>query len=189
MVHRLVPERSPLRLPAAAAALVAAAAHVPVTGALLREAPYIGVLFIVLEITLAILALALVMADTRPVWAASGIAPALAISAYVLSRVVALPQMADDVGNWTEPLGVVSVGFEALLILCAVGQLLAVDGGRWACRRPLSAALVVLAVGVSLTVFFGTTTDQAHAEHMGTGRTVHLKEARCPHRAMAWSPN
>jgi hypothetical protein len=173
MRERLVSERSPLRLPAAAAALVAAAAHVPVTGAHLREAPYIGVLFIALEITLVALALALVVADTRPVWAACGIVPALAIGAYVLSRLVPLPQMADDVGNWAEPLGVVSVGFEALLVLCAAAQLLDVHAVRWIGRRPLAAALVVLVVGVSLTVRFAAVTSGAHTDHLGAGRTVH----------------
>jgi hypothetical protein len=47
-------------LPLAALALVAAAAHVPVTPEHLQEARYIGVLFIALEFACVVLAVALV---------------------------------------------------------------------------------------------------------------------------------
>jgi hypothetical protein len=63
-ISRSWPERSPLRLPAAACAPVAALAHVPVTEEHLAEVPYIGVLFIVLEVTLVGVAVLLVVADT-----------------------------------------------------------------------------------------------------------------------------
>ena len=113
-------ERSRLRLPTAAAALVGAAAHVPVTGEHLREATYIGVLFIVLEVALVCLAVLLVVADRPEVWAASVVVPLLAIAAYVASRSVGLPQIGDDVGRWTEPLGVVAVAAESVMALFAL---------------------------------------------------------------------
>ena len=102
-------ERAAVRFPVAATALVAAAAHVPVTGEHLREAPYIGVLFIALEVALVVLAGLVLVSSSRLVWWAAAVVPALAIVAYAVSRTVGLPQIGDDVGNWTEPLGVVSV--------------------------------------------------------------------------------
>ncbi len=50
---------------------------------------------------------------------------------YVLSRGPGLPHYRDDVGNWTEPLGLVSLAVEGALFLLAVPLL--VRGPR---RRP-----------------------------------------------------
>jgi hypothetical protein len=63
------PLRSPFRFVAAAACLVAAAAHVPVVEDHVHEATYIGVLFIVLSAACCAVALRLVQSDTRRVWA------------------------------------------------------------------------------------------------------------------------
>jgi hypothetical protein len=115
-------ERAVVRLPVAATALVAAAAHVPVTGEHLREAPYIGVLFIALEVALVVLAGLVLVSSARLVWWAAAVVPALAVVAYVVSRTVGLPQIGDDVGNWTEPLGVVSVVAETLMVLLVVAR-------------------------------------------------------------------
>ena len=112
-------ELSPWRWPAAAAALTMGAAHVPITREHLSEAPYIGWSFIVLEVASLVLALALVGSDTPLVWRAAAVVPALAIIGYLLSRSVGLPQIADEVGNWTEPLSFVALAAEALLIVVA----------------------------------------------------------------------
>ena len=114
----------------AAAALGVAAAHVPITGEHLHEAPYIGVLFVLLEITCVVLAAALVLRDDNVVWVATGAVTGAALVAYLLSRTVGLPQIGDDVGNWTEPLGVVSVTIEAFLLLMSAGALLVFRRGR-----------------------------------------------------------
>jgi hypothetical protein len=45
------------------------------------------------------------------------------IAAYAATRLVAFPQLADDVGNWMEPLGVVSVLSEAVVVACALMML------------------------------------------------------------------
>lgn len=47
------------------------------------------------------------------------------IVGYVLSRGPGLPNYTDDVGNWTEPLGVVSLIVEGVLFLLAAATLLA----------------------------------------------------------------
>ena len=140
-----------LRLPVAAAALVAAAAHVPVTGEHLREATYIGVLFVVLEVVLGVLAVLLVLQAGRRVWAAAGIVPSAAVAAYVASRTVGLPQIRDDVGNWDEPLGVVSVVFESAMVLMVLARRTSV--ALWMRGRavPVVVASALLAAGAGAT--------------------------------------
>ena len=41
------------------------------------------------------------------------------ILAYVLSRGPGLPDYTDDIGNWTEPLGVISLAVESVLLILA----------------------------------------------------------------------
>ncbi|MGZ4469685.1 MAG: hypothetical protein ACXVXB_14465 [Nocardioidaceae bacterium] len=157
------PERSGARLPAAAAAVVGAAAHVPVTEDHLRQAPYIGVLFIGLEIALVVIAVLLLVRDSALVWTAAAVVPALAVVSYVVSRTIGLPQIGDDVGNWTEPLGVVSVVSETLMVVLALGHRSRVAGGRGR-LAPAVVATVLLVGGM------GATARAASAEpHMGTG--------------------
>lgn len=109
----LRPLRSRLRYPAAALAIIAGLAHVPVTPQHLQEAPYIGVLFIVFTVTAVLTGTALLISDAAPVWLLLGGSCALAVAAYVLSRTVGLPLMTDDVNNWLDPWGVLSVVAES----------------------------------------------------------------------------
>ena len=171
MVIQGPPEGSAFRLPAAACAVVAAVAHVPVTGEHLAEAPYIGVLFIGLEVTLLAVAVVLVVADTPLAWTVAGVVPALAVVAYVVSRSVGLPQIGDDVGNWTEPLGVVSVVFETLLLLLVLVRHNRFDVGsdrRWA---PAAVALLLLTGGMLATARSADAEDTGHMDH-GMARDV-----------------
>jgi len=114
------PLRSPWRWLASALLLVAAGSHVPLIQEHLVEAPYIGVLFILLAVVCTTLAAIVVIADTVPVWVAAGVVTALAITAFLLSRTVGLPGLGDDVGNWTEPLGFPALGSELLVAVLAV---------------------------------------------------------------------
>ena len=108
-----------LRWVLAVAAIVAAAAHLPVIGPHLTEAPYMGVLFIVLTAACVALALAVMIRDTMAVYALAALTCTLAIVGYIATRLVAFPMLADDVGNWLEPMGVLSVGSEAIVVLSA----------------------------------------------------------------------
>ncbi len=113
----LTPVSSIWRYPAAVLAIVAGLAHVPVTPEHLNEAPYIGVLFIVLTTVCIVLAAALLVWDSPIVWASLGGTCLLAVVAFVLSRTVGLPLIADDIGNWTETLAVVSVLTESGVVI------------------------------------------------------------------------
>ena len=140
--------RNPLRLPAAAAALVAAAAHLPVIPDHLREVPYIGWLFIGLSALCVLGAVALLVDDTATVWLALGTGCAAAVLGYLLSRGPGLPAMADDLGDWANPLGLISVAAETLVAGFAVSALVSRGRSvRWAWAAvPAGGACLALAV-------------------------------------------
>ncbi|MFJ3222701.1 hypothetical protein ACIPJS_04960 [Streptomyces sp. NPDC086783] len=118
-----VPLHHPLRFPAAALLVIAGIAHIPITPEHLEEAPYIGILFIALTVVCFALALMLLGQDTALVWAAVVVVTVAAVLAYLVSRMTALPQIADDVGNWTDPLGLVSITSEFLAATLATAAL------------------------------------------------------------------
>ncbi len=102
------------------AAVIAAAAHVPGVPEHLVDAPYMGVLFLLFAATCA--GVAAVVAS-RPSWGAYAAAATLcgaAVLTYGATRLVALPQLDDDVGHWAEPLGLLSVATELVVLACAV---------------------------------------------------------------------
>ena len=102
------------------AAVVASAAHVPVIAPHLDEAPYMGGLFIAFTVTCLVIAGAAVARPSRVVWAAAAAVCGSAVVTYAATRLVAFPQLSDDVGNWFEPLGVVSVLSESVVVLAAL---------------------------------------------------------------------
>lgn len=98
---------------------VTAAVHMAIAPDHLREAPYAGVLFIALAASaMTAAALLLTTRDDR-VWAAAAALSASALVAYVLSRSVGLPMLADDIGDWLNPLGVLAVLAEATALIIA----------------------------------------------------------------------
>jgi hypothetical protein len=113
------PLASPLRWVAIVMLLGTAGTHVPLISEHLEEAPYVGVLFIVLSVASLVLAVLLVRWDTPLVWAASGVMTLLALVAFFASRTVGLPEIGGDIGNWSEPLGYPAVAVEALVTAAA----------------------------------------------------------------------
>jgi hypothetical protein len=105
------------------AVLVAAAAHLPVIRPHLDEAPYMGVLFVVLSAACVVLASVVISWDTPVVYALSVLTCGLAVIGYAATRLVAFPMLADDVGNWFEPLGLLSIASETVVVLTALGAL------------------------------------------------------------------
>lgn len=117
------PARSSWRLLAAVGAFGEAVAHIPVIEEHLSEAPYIGVCFVLLTISGFVLGNYLLNADSQAVWVATGVVSALALLGYLLSRTVGLPQIGDDVGSWSDPLGIVAISCEALMLATASLQI------------------------------------------------------------------
>ena len=112
---------SPDRMTGAIALVVTAGTHIPLIGDHLREAPYVGWLFIVLSVAALALAVVLTVADTPAVWALSGAVCLAALIAFVASRTVGLPQIGDDVGNWTEALSYPALVAELIVVAASVG--------------------------------------------------------------------
>lgn len=126
------------------AVVVAAVAHIPVIGPHLDEAPYMGALFILLTSACLLLAIAALIRDGAAVYLLVVLTCGLAIVGYVATRLVAFPMLADDVGNWLEPLGVVSICSESVAVAAAIGAL----AKR---RQPLNPGAAVAGVGFEPT--------------------------------------
>jgi hypothetical protein len=99
--------------------LVAAGTHIPLIQDHLEEAPYVGRLFIALSVVCIVLAVVILFVDHVGVWLLSAAVCFAAVVAFLTSRTVGLPQIGDDVGNWTDPLGFPAVASEALMVALA----------------------------------------------------------------------
>jgi hypothetical protein len=95
----------------------------------LSEAPYLFVLYLALMLASVALAGLLVFTGDRRAWAAATVLALLVIVGYVLSRTSGLPQSTDDIGNWSEPLGMASLFVEGSLAALGLA-VLAARGGR-----------------------------------------------------------
>jgi hypothetical protein len=100
--------------------LVAAGTHIPLIQDHLEEAPYVGWLFILLSVVCIALAVVILFVDSASVWLLSGAVCFAAVVAFLASRTIGLPQIGDDVGNWTEPLGFPAVASEVLMVALAI---------------------------------------------------------------------
>ena len=81
----------------------------------MEETPYLGVAYIALIAGCAAAAVLLARRDHRGFPLAGGLAAATFLG-YVLSRTTGLPAATDDIGNWTESIGVWSLVFEATVV-------------------------------------------------------------------------
>ena len=104
-------------------ALAAGLAHLPVTGEHLEEAPYMGWAFVAFAVGCGGLALAAAVSGSRLVVTGMVAWCGAALATYAATRLVAFPMLADDVGNWAETWGVVSIAFEALTVGLGVSLL------------------------------------------------------------------
>ncbi|MEU6094286.1 hypothetical protein [Streptomyces sp. NPDC047079] len=85
-----------------------------------RDPYYIGVAFHVLEIAAAITAVLLLIGVIRLGWLLAAGVAAGPLLGYILSRGPGLPDFSDDIGRWTEPLGLISLAVEGALLLLSV---------------------------------------------------------------------
>ncbi len=98
---------------------IAAIAHIPVIAPHLDEATYMGVLFILLTVACFGIGIVVAVTDHPAAYAAASAVCGAAVIGYAATRLVAFPQLSDDVGNWFEPLGVVSVLTESMVVVLA----------------------------------------------------------------------
>jgi hypothetical protein len=104
---------------AAVLLFVAGGTHIPLIQGHLQEAPYVGWLFIGLSVACLVLGTVILFVDGQGVWAIGGATCLAAVVAFLASRTVGLPQIGDDVGNWTDPLALPAVASEALMVVLA----------------------------------------------------------------------
>ena len=87
--------------------------------------PYKGWLYVGLIVGSLTAAGALVRRSDPRAWAGAAALSVGAILAFVYSRTVGMPAWADDIGNWTEPLGLASLFVEAAVAAVALERLTA----------------------------------------------------------------
>ena len=68
-------------------------------------------------------AAAVLFTRSRAAFLAAAAVAASAFAGYVLSRTTGLPSATDDIGNWTEPLGLASLVVEGCVVAVALGAL------------------------------------------------------------------
>lgn len=86
-------------------------------------APYKGWLYVGLIVGSLATAGVLARRSDPRAWLAALLLPLGALVAFVYSRTVGLPEGADDIGNWWEPLGLASMFVEAALVVLAAAVL------------------------------------------------------------------
>ena len=90
----------------------------------LAEVPYIGWLFVAIIVASLAVASLLIRSDDRRAWAAAGLIAGATIMGYVVTRTIGMPNDGgDDIGNWTEPLGLASLMVEGIVVALAVSRL------------------------------------------------------------------
>ena len=82
----------------------------------LEETPYLGWMYIGLIVTSLGLAGTLVYTSHRRAWAGAAALASAVIVGYTRSRTTGLPSATDDIGNWTEPLGLASLFVEGAVV-------------------------------------------------------------------------
>jgi len=96
--------------------------HLLDLGSKMDETPYLGVAYIVLIAGCAAAAVLLARRDRRGFLLAGGLAGATFVG-YCLSRTTGLPAATDDIGNWTETLGVWSLIAEGAVVALSAAAL------------------------------------------------------------------
>jgi hypothetical protein len=85
----------------------------------IKETPYLGVMYIALMVASVVVAFYLLHTGSTLAWAAAGLLAAATLAGFILSRTTGLPNASDDIGNWTEPLGLASMFVEGAVIVLA----------------------------------------------------------------------
>jgi hypothetical protein len=85
-----------------------------------KETPYLGGLYVALIAGCLVAARRLIRVGDSTAWLLAGGLAALTFLAYTASRSIGLPASTDDIGNWTEPLGLASIFVEGAISLLSI---------------------------------------------------------------------
>jgi len=111
---------SAIRRGLVAAGLAAIAAiHLADLPGKMSEVPYLGWAYVGLIVASLVLAELVTVRSDRRLMAASGALSAAVLVGFVVNRTVGMPQAVDDIGNWTEPLGMISLLVELAVVWVA----------------------------------------------------------------------
>ncbi|MEO7194644.1 MAG: hypothetical protein ABIZ05_07445 [Pseudonocardiaceae bacterium] len=112
------------RLVGVVGCLAVAAIHVIDQGGVpgTKGPEYVQIMYYALEAAGVVVAVLLLANQTRLGWWLSLGVAAGPIVGYALSRGPGLPDYTDDIGNWTEPLGVLSLIVEGILLILAAAS-------------------------------------------------------------------
>ena len=111
----------PVATALAIAGLIAVAAiHLSQVVPTVKQTPYLGTMFVLLVVACVGLAGCLLISDRAQVWTAVAVVNGLAVAGYVFTRTASSFIDNQDVGNWSETLGMVALLVEGVLILLSV---------------------------------------------------------------------
>ena len=97
-----------------------AAVHLADLPGKMAEVPYLGWAYIALIAASLVLAeLVATRADRRLMAASAGLAVTV-VAGFLINRTIGMPGAMDDIGNWTEPLAMISLLIEAAVIWIGV---------------------------------------------------------------------
>jgi xanthine/uracil permease len=85
------------------------------------ETRYLFWMYVALIVGCIVVAGAVLFTRMRAALLAAALLAASAAIGYVLSRTTGLPSASDDIGNWTEPLGLASLFVEGAVAAVAIG--------------------------------------------------------------------
>ena len=94
------------------------------------ETAYLAVLYLALIAACVVAARRLILVGDRRSWLLAGGLAAATLAAYAVSRTVGLPASSDDIGNWTEPLGLASLFVEGAVVLLSAEVLVRFNRAR-----------------------------------------------------------
>lgn len=101
-----------------------AAIHILDLPGKLAETPYLGVIYIVLISAAFVLTERLFVVGSRLDFIAAAALSAAVIVAFTINRTVGMPGATGDIGNWLEPLGLLSLVVEAFVLWQSVAAVI-----------------------------------------------------------------
>jgi len=105
-----------------------AAIHVLDLRSKFEEVPYLGVGYLLIIVASLVLLERLFVVGSRRDFLASAALATAVLLGFIVNRTVGMPGATDDIGNWFEPLGLLSILVEGFVVWQALA---AVFSSRW----------------------------------------------------------